>query len=88
MWALIYGRLWLMHTLTESPLMLGAVTASGLGPILLLSVWGGVVADKVDRLRFVRYTRSAFGLLAIFTGILIATDIIVPWPVIALSPCT
>jgi MFS family permease len=77
-----------MHTLTESPLMLGAVTASGLGPILLLSVWGGVVADKVNRLRFVRYTRSVFGLLAIFTGILIATDSIVPWHIIAISACT
>ena len=30
-WALIAGRLWLMHQLTDSPLMLGLVTFSGLG---------------------------------------------------------
>ena len=44
-WALMAGRLWLMYQLTDSPLMLGLVTFSGLGPILLLSMWGGVVAD-------------------------------------------
>ena len=35
-----------MHQLTDSPLMLGLVTFAGLGPILLLSMWGGVVADR------------------------------------------
>ena len=88
MWALIYGRLWLMHDLTESPLMLGAVTASSLGPVLLLSVWGGVVADKVNRLRLVTTTRGMFASLALLTGVLIATGAIQPWHVIAISLAT
>ena len=40
MWALIYGRLWLMHKLTESPLMVGLVTTASLGPLLLFCVFG------------------------------------------------
>ena len=88
MWALIYGRLWLMHDLTESPLMLGAVTASSLGPVLLLSVWGGVVADKVNRLRLVTITRAMFASLALLTAALIATGAIQPWHIIAISLAT
>ena len=88
MWALIYGRLWLMHDLTNSPFMLGVVTASSLGPVLLLSLWGGVVADRVNRLRLVTVTRGMFAGLALLTGVLIATDLIQPWHLIAISLLT
>jgi MFS family permease len=88
MWALIYGRLWLMHDLTDAPLMLGVVTMSSLGPVLLLSVWGGVIADKVNRLRLVTVSRAIFSLLALLTATLIAIDIIRPWHLIAISLST
>ena len=84
-WALIAGRLWLMHQLTDSPLMLGLVTFAGLGPILLLSMWGGVVADRVNRMRLVVITRALFAFTALLTGILAATDIIEPWHLLAIS---
>ena len=84
-WALIAGRLWLMHQLTDSPLMLGLVTFAGLGPILLLSMWGGVVADRVNRMRLVVTTRALFAFTALLTGVLAATDIIEPWHLLAIS---
>jgi len=84
-WALMAGRLWLMHQLTDSPLMLGLVTFAGLGPILLLSMWGGVVADRVNRMRLVVSTRALFAFTALLTGVLAATDIIEPWQLIAIS---
>ena len=84
-WALMAGRLWLMHQLTDSPLMLGLVTFSGLGPILLLSMWGGVVADRVNRMRLVVTTRALFAFTALLTGVLAATDIIEPWHLLAIS---
>ena len=88
MWALVFGRLWLMHSLTESALYLGLVTTSSLGPILLFSVWGGVLADRVNRLRLVIATRALFAVLALLTGALISTDVIRPWQVITLSLLT
>ena len=72
------GRLWLMHLLTDSPLMLGLVAFCGLGPTLILSMWGGVVADRVNRMRLVTITRGAFALTALFTGLLIVTEVIEP----------
>ena len=84
-WALMAGRLWLMHQLTDSPLMLGLVTFSGLGPILLLSMWGGVVADRVNRMRLVVTTRALFACTALLTGVLAATGVIEPWHLLAIS---
>lgn len=88
MWALIYGRLWLMHSLTDSPLMVGLVTTASLGPVILFSLWGGTVADRVNRLRMVQCTRGLFALLAILTGALIATGVVEPWHVVAISVAT
>lgn len=84
-WALIAGRLWLMHELTDSALMLGLVTFSGLGPILVLSMWGGVVADRINRMRLVVVTRGMFAITALLTGVLVATDVIEPWQLLAIS---
>ncbi len=88
MWALVNGRLWLMHQMTDAPIMLGLVTLSSLGPILLLSIWGGVLADRVNRLRLVTRTRGAFAALAVLTGVLIAAEVIEPWHLIAISFAT
>jgi MFS family permease len=85
MWTLIFGRLWLMRTLTDSEFMLGLETAANLGPVLIFSVWGGVLADRVNRLKLVRVTRLMFAALAALTGILIATGVIQPWHVIVIS---
>ena len=87
-WALFAGRLWLMHELTESPVMLGLVTVASSGPILLLSMWGGVVADRVNRLRLVTVSRAMFAAIALLTALLIATDLIEPWHIIATSAAT
>jgi MFS family permease len=88
MWALIYGRLWLMHSLTDSPLMVGLVTTASLGPVLVLSLWGGALADRINRLRMVQVTRGLFALLALFTGVLVASGVVQPWHVVAISVVT
>ena len=85
MWTLTAGRLWLMHELTDSPVALGLVTLSSLGPILIFSVWGGVIADRVNRLKLVMFTRGMFAVTALLTGVLVATDLITPWQLIAIS---
>ena len=71
MWALIYGRLWLMRTMTDSETMLGLVSSANLTPVLLLSIFGGVVADKYNRLKILRLTRLMFCFMTFLTGFLI-----------------
>ena len=72
MWTLIYGRLWLMRSLTDSEILLGSVTAATMAPVMVFSVWGGVVADTVNRLRLLRFTRFLFAIAGLVTAVLIA----------------
>lgn len=88
MWTLIYGRLWLMRTLTDSEILLGMVTAATMAPVMIFSVWGGVVADTVNRLRLLRFTRFLFAMSGLVTAVLIATDTIEAWHLLAIAAVT
>lgn len=84
-WMLFAGRLWLMHELTDSKLMLGVLTFAAGAPMLVLSMWGGVVADRVNRVRLVTFTRAMFSVTALLTWGLIAYDVIQPWHLLAIA---
>ena len=88
MWTLIYGRLWLMRTLTDSEVLLGMVTAATMAPVMVFSVWGGVVADTVNRLRLLRFTRFLFAIAGLVTAILIAAELIEAWHLLAIAAVT
>ena len=74
-----------MHSLTESSLYLGLVTTASLAPVLAFSALGGVIADRVNRLRLVIVTRSCFAVIAITTGFLISMFWINPWQLLVLA---
>ena len=82
---LMAANLWLMHELTNTVLYLGILTFTGLGPILVLSMWGGVIADRVNRVRLVTITRGCFSGTALLTGLLVAFNLIQPWHLISIS---
>ena len=88
MWSLVYGRLWLMRTLTESEIFLGLVLTANLTPILFFSLFGGILSDKHNRLIILRVTRLFFAIFTLITGILIHVDLIEPIYVIVLSIVT
>ena len=50
-WIRIVVQGWLVYELTGSKALLGTVTALGFLPFVLLSPFGGVLADRVDRRR-------------------------------------
>jgi MFS family permease len=52
-WMQQVGQGWLALELTNSALMVGLVSAAGTFPVLLFSLYGGVVADRRSRLRIV-----------------------------------
>ena len=75
----------MMYQLTESPLMVAMVPATMMMPMLLLSLFGGVLADRLDRKMI---TLAADGtLLASFLALfaISAAGIIAPWHILALS---
>ncbi|MEO8192090.1 MAG: MFS transporter, partial [Acidobacteriota bacterium] len=62
---------WHVYLLTRSPLALGLVGLTRVLPIVFFSLWGGVLADRVDRRKLMLVTQSfmaaAAALLAILT---------------------
>ncbi len=56
---------WHVYLLTGSPLALGFVGLTRVVPIVLFSLWGGVVADRHDRRRVLFLTQTALTLVAL-----------------------
>src|SRR5438094_2140849 len=50
---------WLVYQLTGSKLLLGVVTAVNSAPMLLLSIWGGSIADRHSKRNIVLWTQAA-----------------------------
>lgn len=76
---------WLVYELTDSPVAIGAALALQFGPILLLGVWGGVIADRVDRRIALLITQVAMLILALVLGILAVTGVVQLWMVLVLA---
>jgi MFS family permease len=64
---------WLVLTVLshESGVAVGVVTALQFLPVLVLSAWAGVLADRVDRRKLLIATQSGLALLALGLGVLV-----------------
>jgi len=67
---------WLVLTLTGSPALLGLMGFAQFGPSLLLSLPGGVIADRVNRRNWLLITHSAMLVLSLLLAVLVALDVI------------
>ncbi|MBA2628165.1 MAG: MFS transporter, partial [Gemmatimonadales bacterium] len=63
---------WLVLTLTNSALAVGLVTALGALPILLFTLYGGVLADRVNKHRLILILQSLMLCEALALGVLTA----------------
>ncbi|WP_431679959.1 MFS transporter [Kitasatospora sp. KL5] len=64
---------WLVLSLTGSPFAVGVTTAMQFLPMLLLGLWGGVLADRLPKRRLLLATQGAMGLLAAGLAVLTVT---------------
>ncbi|GAA2140089.1 MFS transporter [Kitasatospora kazusensis] len=64
---------WLVLSLTGSPLAVGITTAMQFLPMLLLGLFGGVLADRMPKRRLLVVTQGAMGLLAAGLAVLTIT---------------
>src|SRR6185312_5295494 len=73
-WMQRIGQDWLVLQLShDSGIALGLITALQFGPSLLLSMYGGVIADRYAKRRTLMITQGLMGLLALVLGVLVAT---------------
>jgi MFS family permease len=80
-WMQSVAQAWLVYSLTKSPFYLGLVAAAGSLPILLFSLLGGIVADRIRKRNLLLITQALSIIPAILLGILTGTNLITVWHV-------
>lgn len=63
-WMETVGVQWIVARETGSTVMMGVLAAAQLGPLLLLSIFGGIVADRCDRRLVLQLSQGVMMLIA------------------------
>jgi MFS family permease len=84
-WMQGLGQQWLVYVLTNSALNLGIVSAFQFLPVLLFSLLGGVVVDRVPKRRLIICTQTASMLLALVLGVLTWQHVVQLWHIYLLA---
>ena len=81
-WVQIVAQDWLVLQLTDNNgFYLGLVTAIQFVPVMLLSLHGGVLADRVDKRKLLIATNTLAALACYALGILVVAEVIQLWHV-------
>jgi MFS family permease len=84
-WMQMTAQAWLVLTLTHSATALGLVTALQTLPVLLLGPYGGVIADRADKLRLMTSLQAVMGVQALVLGLLTVTHVVRFWEICVLA---
>lgn len=85
-WTQRVAQDWLVLELTDNdPTTLGLVTALQFLPAMLLSLYGGLLADRFSKRKLLLLTNVGAGLASVFLGILVVTNSVELWHVYALA---
>ena len=76
---------WLVLEMTNSDGWVGAANGIPAIPVIFFSLFGGVLADRMDRVKLLIYTRVVFALLGLLTAALISADMIELWHLFVLA---
>jgi len=84
-WMQTTAQAWLVLQLTQSPFALGLVTTLQFLPIMLLSLIGGVITDRLPKHRLIVTTQVLALVQALLFGALVASGAIHLWHVYVLA---
>lgn len=84
-WMAVVGMGWAIYALTGSPLYLGLNSLAFGIPAIVLPVFGGVVADRVDRIRLLKAAQLGMMLGALAMAVLAHTGLLTVWTIIGLN---
>lgn len=84
----IAARGWLVWTMTESELAIGIVMFAFGGPLFLFAIFGGAIADRVNKRNLLIATQAFMAFLVAIIAILITLNMIEFWHLVAVAVCT
>lgn len=76
---------WLVYHLTGSPFFLGLVSFTSAVPMLALTLWAGVIADRIDRRRVLIATQTTMMMLAFLLAATFYSNILQWWHILFFS---
>ncbi len=84
-WMQSVAQSWLLHRLDPAPLALGLLTFLQFLPVLLFSLFAGVIADRFDKRRLLQVTQTVALIQAVVMAVLVTSGVIRPWMVYVLA---
>ncbi|MEO5617497.1 MAG: MFS transporter [Candidatus Eisenbacteria bacterium] len=84
-WMQSVAQAWLLHRLTDSPMMLGLLGFAQFAPVTAFSLWAGVVADRFDKRKLLLATQIFAMLQSVALAVLATSGRAEPWMVLALA---
>lgn len=72
-------------SLTSSAFLIGTINVVSALPLLLFSLFGGVIADRFDRRKILMTTQSLLGLISLVYAALIFSDKIAFWHILVIA---
>jgi len=84
-WIQTVAQSWLIFELTNSVFLLGLVGFLSMFPIFILSLFGGVLADRADKRNILIITQSAFMTLAFILAVLTHRKLITPLEIMIIA---
>ncbi len=84
-WMQAVAQSWLVLTITNDPLALGVVAAAQWTPVLLLGLFGGLIADALPKRQTLIVVESLMGVLAFVLGALTLAGTVQVWMVLVLA---
>ncbi len=76
---------WLLFELTHSAVHLGYLGAAASIPAIVMTLFGGALADRVNRKKLLMTTSSLVASLMLFLAWLDASDLVQPWHIITVA---
>ena len=80
-----FGQLWLMYQISGSPLSLGYVGLANAVPGILLNLYGGVFADRLDQRRLIVAAQAITSSLVFLLATLTLLDLVRAWHILAIA---
>jgi MFS family permease len=84
-WMQQVAQAWLVLELTSDPLILGLVTALAFLPVLVLGLFGGLIADALPKRQTLIATQTVQMALAFILFALVVTDTVQVWQILVLA---
>jgi MFS family permease len=84
-WIQTTAQSWLVFQLTRSAFLLGFVGFLNTMPLLLLSLFGGVLADRINKKKILIATQSAFMALAFLLAALTQAKLVTPGQIMLIA---